>query len=101
MTFMLMIFAIIGSLGFGQTHRCLTSGKTQIVDWVHSTFVLIFLQSIMPLVNGKCFRRYIYRTHYEDFDKFLALCNSAANTNPASLENTLCSTLTVSSIMGH
>ncbi|KAJ1897223.1 hypothetical protein LPJ66_003508 [Kickxella alabastrina] len=68
---MLMTFGIIGALGFGQTHRCLTSGKTQIVDWVHSAFVLIFLQSIMPFVNGKA--------HYKDFDKFLALCNSATN----------------------
>ncbi|KAI7818677.1 hypothetical protein BX661DRAFT_201818 [Kickxella alabastrina] len=43
MTFMLMVFAIIGSLGFGQMHRCLTSRKTQItVPDIQQWFVDLF-----------------------------------------------------------
>ncbi|KAJ1937976.1 hypothetical protein GGF37_004988, partial [Kickxella alabastrina] len=46
--FMLMTFDIISTLGFGQTHRSLTSGDTQISKWVHGTFVLMFMQAIVP-----------------------------------------------------
>ncbi|KAI7826728.1 putative cytochrome P450 monooxygenase [Kickxella alabastrina] len=76
---MLMAFDIVGSLGFGQTHRSLTSGDTQIVKWVHSTFMLIFLQSVMPLVKTTLFRQFIAKSFYDKFDAFHTLCARAVS----------------------
>ncbi|KAJ1940500.1 hypothetical protein GGF37_003949, partial [Kickxella alabastrina] len=76
---MLMAFDIISTLGFGQTHRSLTSGDTKITKWVHSTFILIFFQSVMPLVKTTLFRRFIAKSFYNEFDAFFALCTKAVS----------------------
>ncbi|KAJ1897224.1 hypothetical protein LPJ66_003509 [Kickxella alabastrina] len=65
---MLMAFDIISTLGFGQTHRSLTSGDTQITKW-----------SVMPLVKTTLFRRFIAKSFYNEFDAFFALCTKAVS----------------------
>ncbi|KAJ1889484.1 hypothetical protein LPJ66_008009 [Kickxella alabastrina] len=77
--FMLMTFDIISTLGFGQTHRSLTSGDTQIAKWVHSTFVLMFMQAIVPVFKHTIFRKVLAKSLYSKFDAFHALCTKAVS----------------------
>ncbi|KAJ2764895.1 hypothetical protein IWQ57_004996, partial [Coemansia nantahalensis] len=49
--FVLMAFDVIGSLGFGQVHRSLTTGDRKVVTWVRQTFKLLFLQMVAPIVK--------------------------------------------------
>ncbi|KAJ1902102.1 hypothetical protein LPJ66_000277 [Kickxella alabastrina] len=85
--FMLMNFDIISSLGFGQAHRSLTSGDTQIVDWVHTTFVLMYLQGLFPFIKSKVFRQFIIKPLYDKYDAFFAVGTQAIEKRKQLLSN--------------
>ncbi|KAJ2467064.1 hypothetical protein GGI02_004161 [Coemansia sp. RSA 2322] len=70
--FSLMTFDIISSLGFGQSHRSLTTGNRQITHWVKSTFTLLFLQMVVPVVKRLPFRRFLAKSLYSNVGDFIA-----------------------------
>ncbi|KAJ2450402.1 hypothetical protein EV183_004319 [Coemansia sp. RSA 2336] len=57
--FSLMSFDIIASLGFGQTHRSLTTQDRQVARWVDRTFALMILQMVLPVVKRWPLRRIV------------------------------------------
>ncbi|KAJ1946259.1 hypothetical protein GGF37_001271 [Kickxella alabastrina] len=85
--FVLMTFDVISSLGFGHAHRSLTSGDTRVAKWVKSTFVLIFLQAIMPVIKSMFFRRFVAKSLYSEFDAFFALSTQAVDNRKKLLAN--------------
>ncbi|KAJ2258880.1 hypothetical protein GGI13_000366 [Coemansia sp. RSA 455] len=70
--FSLMTFDIISSLGFGQTHRSLTTGDRQILHWVSQTLTLMLLQMVAPIVKRLPFRQLFAKSLYTDVRKFVA-----------------------------
>ncbi|KAJ1667516.1 hypothetical protein IW140_002096 [Coemansia sp. RSA 1813] len=70
--FMLMTFDIIGTLGFGQSHRSLTTGDRRIAHWVKQSFVLLFLQIVLPLVKSWPFKRLFARSIYQSVEEFIS-----------------------------
>lgn len=60
-----MTFDVISSLGFGQAHRSLTTGDTQIVNWVRDTFKLFFFQIVLPTCKTWPFRRFLAKGLYD------------------------------------
>ncbi|KAJ2786929.1 hypothetical protein GGI15_001142 [Coemansia interrupta] len=77
--FTLMTFDVISSLGFGQSHRSLTTGDKKIVNWVNRTFTLIFLQAVLPIVKTRLFKNIFAKSLYNDVDEFIALGTRAIN----------------------
>ncbi|KAJ2552597.1 hypothetical protein EV175_003254 [Coemansia sp. RSA 1933] len=69
--FMLMTFDVIGTLGFGKSHRSLTTGDRRIAHWVKQSFLLLFLQAVMPLVKSWPFKRVFAKSLYQEVDAFI------------------------------
>ncbi|KAJ2658893.1 hypothetical protein IWW48_003793 [Coemansia sp. RSA 1200] len=76
--FVLLTFDIIGTLGFGQSHRSLTSGDRQITHWVKQSFNLLFVQFIFPkLAKSWLFKNVIGKTLHSDVDNFIRFSSRA------------------------
>ncbi|KAJ2522529.1 hypothetical protein H4217_000688 [Coemansia sp. RSA 1939] len=84
--FVLLTFDIIGTLGFGQTHRSLTSGDRQITHWVKQSFNLLFVQFIFPkLAKSWLFKNVIAKTLHRDVDDFIKFSSQAIEQRKALL----------------
>ncbi|KAJ2815570.1 hypothetical protein FBU31_006879 [Coemansia sp. 'formosensis'] len=66
-----MTFDIISSLGFGQSHRSLTTGDRQIVHWVGQTLSLMLIQMVAPIVKRLPFK-YLVKSISADVHNFVA-----------------------------
>ncbi|KAJ2751893.1 hypothetical protein IWQ56_006812, partial [Coemansia nantahalensis] len=75
--FVLMAFDVIGSLGFGQVHRSLTTGDRKVVTWVRQTFKLLFLQMVAPIVKRTPFRQLAVGALHTGVDEFSAYISRA------------------------
>ncbi|KAJ2883312.1 hypothetical protein IWW38_005560 [Coemansia aciculifera] len=74
--FSLMTFDIISSLGFGQTHRSLTTGDRRIVHWVGQTFNMMLIQMVAPIFKRLPFRM-LFRRSYSEVKRFIAFGTQA------------------------
>ncbi|KAJ2689230.1 hypothetical protein GGH99_002868 [Coemansia sp. RSA 1285] len=84
--FVLLTFDIIGTLGFGQSHRSLTSGDRQITHWVKQSFNLLFVQFIFPkLAKSWLFKNVIAKTLHRDVDGFIKFSSRAIEQRKALL----------------
>ncbi|KAJ2608982.1 hypothetical protein EV177_004696 [Coemansia sp. RSA 1804] len=76
--FVLLTFDIIGTLGFGQSHRSLTSGDRQITHWVKQSFELMFFQfAVAPLARSWLFKNVIGKALHRDVDDFIRFSSRA------------------------
>ncbi|KAJ2803005.1 hypothetical protein H4R20_003063, partial [Coemansia guatemalensis] len=73
----LMAFDIISSLGFGQEHRSLTTGDQRIVEWVRQSFMLMFMQMIMPLIKRRPFKQLFASSLYSGVGEFIEFGSKA------------------------
>ncbi|KAJ1894090.1 hypothetical protein LPJ81_005231 [Coemansia sp. IMI 209127] len=75
--FMLMTFDVISTLGFGHSHRSLTTGDLRITRWVKQSFFLLFLQILMPFVKSWPFKHVFAKSLYREVDAFIGFGTSA------------------------
>ncbi|KAJ2522530.1 hypothetical protein H4217_000689 [Coemansia sp. RSA 1939] len=76
--FVLLSFDIIGTLGFGQTHRSLTSGDRQITHWVKQALELMFFQfAAKPLAKSWIFKNTIGKPLHHDVNEFIEFTSRA------------------------
>ncbi|KAJ2377249.1 hypothetical protein H4S02_007703 [Coemansia sp. RSA 2611] len=87
--FSLMTFDIISSLGFGQSHRSLTTGDRRIVHWVGQTFTLMLLQMAVPIVKSLPFRHLFAKSLYADVRRFISFGSQAIEERRSVLASTV------------
>ncbi|KAI8318921.1 cytochrome P450 [Martensiomyces pterosporus] len=72
--FFLMGFDIISSLGFGKTHRSLTTGDLTVVRWVRQSVIVMFMQ-MMAGKQKLSFIRLLIKSQRKGAEEFIAFAN--------------------------